>query len=348
MILAGNGVARTGASAALQELAEKAHIPVANTFMGKGAIPYTHHLSLLSVGLQARDYVMSGFDRADLVIAVGYDMVEYHPELWNPEGEVTIVHIDTAPAEIDAHYVPTVEVVGDITLSLQRVCELCEPRGEEGAAAFTHELREVILGELNEHADDDGFPVKPQRIIGDMRAVMGEEDIVLSDVGAHKMWIARLYPCHRPNTCVISNGFASMGIALPGAFSAKLHFPERRVLAACGDGGFLMNVQELETIVREGGPVVALVWNDGGYALIDWKQRIGFGRPAYVEFGNPDLVRLAESFGARGARIESAGELRPALGEAFESGETWVIDCPVDYSENLKLTEKLGRLTRSD
>ncbi len=175
-------------------------------------------------------------------------------------------------------------------------------------------------------------------------AAMAAEDVLISDVGAHKLWIARLYPCERPNTCIISNGFASMGIALPGAVAAKLLFPHRRVVAVTGDGGFLMNSQELETTVRLGLPIVILVCNDGGYGLIGWKQRARFGREAFVKFGNPDFVRYAESFGATGYRVETAEDLPYVLQAAFGQDGPVVIDCPVDYRENLALTDELGEL----
>jgi acetolactate synthase I/II/III large subunit len=168
----------------------------------------------------------------------------------------------------------------------------------------------------------------------------------VSDVGAHKLWLARMFPCEFPNTCIISNGFASMGIGLPGAIAAKLAFPERRVVTVTGDGGFLMNVQELETAVREHVPIVILVWRDNGYGVIRWNQMVRFGRTNLVDFGNPDLVALAESFGAVGLRVSEASELRPCLTEAFESTRPVVIDCPVDYSENIKLTERLNALTK--
>ncbi len=205
-------------------------------------------------------------------------------------------------------------------------------------------LRRAILDDLEQYSDDGCFPLKPQKILADVRAVMGDDDILISDVGAHKMWIARMYPCAQPNTCIISNGFASMGIALPGSIGAKLLYPDRRVLSISGDGGFLMNAQELETAVRCQTPIVAMIWTDGTYGLIKWKQLNQFGRASHVDFGNPDFVALAKSFGCESFRIESSAELRPALKQAFAAKRPVVIDCPVDYGENLKLTEKLGRL----
>jgi acetolactate synthase-1/2/3 large subunit len=341
LILAGNGVIRGRAAAALARFAERLNIPVAHTFMAKGAIPYTSPLSLGSVGLQAHDYISRGFDRADCVIAVGYDLVEYAPEQWNPQRDKRILHVDASPAEVDAHYIVEVGVVGEIATALERMAERAPASQDRGYASLNNVIREQLAA----HADDPGFPVKPQRILSEIRRALGPEDIVVSDVGAHKLWIARMYPALAPNTCLISNGFAAMGIALPGAIAAAFLHPERRILAATGDAGFLMNVQELETAVREKRSLVVLIFNDGGYGLIDWKQRQHFGRPSHVAFGNPNFVALAESFGALGLRVEAADELRPALETAFAAGRPAVIDCPVDYRENLRLTEELGHIT---
>ncbi len=343
IILAGNGVVRQGASRMLTQFAEMTNIPVAHTFMGKGSISWTHRLSLLSVGLQANDFVSCGFDRADLIIAIGYDVVEYPPRLWNPNHDKKLVHIDTQSSESDAAYVTDVEMVGNIRQSLRHLmAQEIYPKDSEYAS---NTLRKIILNQLDEHRDDTAFPMKPQKILSDVRSVLAEDDILISDVGAHKMWVARMYPCYKPNTCIISNGFASMGIAVPGAIAAKLIYPERRCLAVCGDGGFLMNSQELETAVRTGVPFVTLIFNDEAYGLIEWKQMNGFGRPAYVDFTNPDFVKYAEAFGAKGYRVESSDELVPILNDAFNQELPSVIDCPVDYTENLRLTNELGQLT---
>ncbi len=343
IILAGNGVVRQGASRMLTQFAEMTNIPVAHTFMGKGSIPWTHRLSLLSVGLQANDFVSCGFDRADLVIAIGYDIVEYHPSLWNPNRDKKLVHIDTESSESDAAYVTDVEMVGNIRQSLRHLmAQEIYPKDSEYAS---NTLRKIILDQLDEHRDDTGFPMKPQKILSDVRSVLAEDDILISDVGAHKMWIARMYPCYKPNTCIISNGFASMGIAVPGAIAAKLIYPERKCLAVCGDGGFMMNSQEIETAMRVGAPFVTLIFNDEAYGLIEWKQMNGFGRPAHIDFTNPDFVKYAEAFGAKGYRVENSDELVPILNDAFNQNVPSVIDCPVDYAENLRLTNELGHLT---
>ena len=340
LILAGNGVIRAKAWQQLADFAERLNIPVANTFMAKGVMPFRHPLTLGSAGLQAKDYVHCGFEDADVIICIGYDLVEYHPYLWHPSRDRTIVHIDTMPAEVDAYYPVKVGVVGDIKHALLRISELATPH----QGHRLRPLREALIKEMNACSTDTGFPVKPQKIIWDLRTAMELEDIVICDVGAHKMWMARMFRCEVPNTCIISNGFASMGIALPGAIAAKLAFPERKVVAVTGDAGFLMNVQEIETAVRMKTPLVVLIWNDGGYGLIKWKQISQFGRTSHVDFDNPDFVRLAESFGAVGLRIGKTEELLPTLRKALESDSVTIIDCPVDYAENLKLTATLGEM----
>jgi len=340
LVMAGNGVVRARADDALVAFAEKLNIPVATTFMAKGSIPFSHDLSLGTVGLQAHDYVACGFDRADVVICIGYDMIEYHPHLWNQGKDTKIVHIDLSAAEVDEHYILECGVVGDITAALEGIAEVAKPQTESQSQV----LRETIVDELTTHENDASFPLVPQRIILDLRKALGVDDILVSDVGAHKMWVARMYQAERPNTCIISNGFASMGIGLPGAIAAKLVFPDRTALTVTGDAGFLMNSQEIETALRIGVAIVILVWNDSKYGLIKWHQDRRFGRDTQIEFNNPDLVKYAESFGAKGYRVESADALLPILKQAIADDTVVVIDCPVDYSENMKLTEKLGNL----
>jgi acetolactate synthase-1/2/3 large subunit len=341
VILAGNGVIRAKAWQQLTDFAEKLNIPVANTFMAKGVIPFARNpLALGSAGLQSKDYINCGFDKADVIICVGYDLVEYHPYLWHPTRDRTIIHIDSMPAEVDGYYPVSVGVVGDIKHSLLRLADLATPH----QGHRLRPLRDALIEEMDGLREDDGFPVKPQKIIWDLRTALDQEDIAICDVGAHKMWMARMFRCERPNTCLISNGFASMGIAVPGAIAAKLAYPDRKVVAVTGDAGFLMNAQEIETAMRVGTPFVILIWNDNGYGLIKWKQMNQFGRPANVDFNNPDFITFAESFGAKGYRIERAADLLPTLEEALNSDVVSVIDCPVDYGENLKLTAKLGEM----
>ncbi|MBF0175299.1 MAG: acetolactate synthase large subunit [Magnetococcales bacterium] len=340
IIMAGNGVIRGKAGDQLVDFAEKLNIPVATTFMAKGVIPFSHDLCLGAVGLQAHDYVSCGFDRADVIICVGYDIVEYHPYLWHRDRNRKIIHIDASPAEVDAHYVVEVGVVGEIAAALKGIA--AEARSRRQRLADT--LRQSIVAEIGQYAEDTGFPIKPQKIIWDLRQALDPEDIVVSDVGAHKMWMARMFKAERPNTCIISNGFAAMGIAVPGAMAAKLVHPERAAVAVTGDAGFLMNSQEIETAMRIGLPIVILIWNDAKYGLIQWKQMNHFGRESHIGFNNPDFVKYAESFGAKGCRVESAQDLLPILRQALADKTVTIIDCPVDYAENIKLTEKLGHL----
>jgi len=341
IILAGNGVIRAKAWKQLHEFSQGLNIPVANTFMAKGVVPFAKNpLALGSAGLQSKDYVSCGFDRADVVICVGYDLVEYHPYLWHPTKDRTIIHIDMSPAEVDAYYSVAVGVLGDIKHSLNRIRDIASNHTGNAMRG----LRKALVEDMSQHKDNNNFPVTPQKIIWDLRTAMEMEDIAISDVGAHKMWMARMFRCEAPNTCLISNGFASMGIAVPGAIAAKLAFPDRKVVAVTGDAGFMMNSQEIETAMRIGTPVVVLIWNDSAYGLIEWKQMNGFGRKSNIDFNNPDFVKYAESFGAKGYRIEKTEDLLPTLEHALQDNTVSIIDCPVDYSENLKLTEKLGEM----
>ncbi|MFA6699196.1 MAG: acetolactate synthase large subunit [Thiomicrospira sp.] len=340
VIIAGNGVIRAQASAQLIEFAAKLNIPVATTFMAKGVIPCRHELAIGTIGLQAHDYVACGVDRADVVICVGYDIVEYHPYLWNQNPGCKIIHIDTQPAEVDEYYLVEAGILGDIGCSLESI------------AAISHRHTDHGIGQLKQHIDyafhqydqDAHFPVKPQKIIHDLREALNDDDITICDVGAHKMWMARMYNAQAPNTCIISNGFAAMGIALPGAIAAKLAKPKQKVVAVTGDAGFLMNIQELETAVRLNLSLVILIWNDSEYGLIKWKQLNHFGRAYQIGFNNPDFIKLAQAFGATGYRIEHTEQLLPTLKQALNTQGVVIIDCPVDYDENLKLTQQLGAM----
>jgi acetolactate synthase-1/2/3 large subunit len=340
IILAGNGVVRALAWQQLADFAGKLNIPVANTFMAKGVIPFKHPCALGSAGLQANDYVSCGFNRADVIICVGYDLVEYHPYLWHPTRDRIIIHIDRSPAEVDAYYPVRVAVTGDLKHTLLRIAELATPH----PGHHMRPLRDALIDEMRQHRDDTEYPLKPQKIIWDLRTILDLEDIVVCDVGAHKMWMARMFRCEYPNTCLISNGFASMGIAVPGAIAARLVYPQRHIVAVTGDAGFLMNSQEIETAVRCKLPLVILIWNDGSYGLIEWKQLNRFGRTSQVHFTNPDFVKYAESFGGRGYRVGRTQDLQDILKEALASDTVSIIDCPVDYRENIKLTEQMGKL----
>jgi len=341
VIMVGNGVIRSKASQAVVDFAEKLNIPTATTFMAKGVMPSSHPLSLGAIGLKGKDYVSFGFEAADLIICIGVDMVEYHPELWNPNMDKKILHIDLRPAEVDEHYILECGILGDMNDSLERIgMKIKEPKPD----SKIHQLIDIIKAEWAEHKDDTSFPIKPQKILWDLRQVLDPEDIVISDVGAHKMWIGRMYQAETPNSCIISNGFASMGIALPGAIAAKVAYPKSRAVAVCVDGGFMMNNQEIDTALRMGLDFVVLIFNDSKYGLIEWHQLRHFDRATAIDFVNPDFVMLAESFGAKGYRVNSAEEFIPTLEAALNDGTVSVIDCPVDYAENMKLTGKLKTL----
>ncbi len=340
IIIAGNGVIRHGASDELVAFAESINAPVATTFMAKGAMPSSHPLSLGTVGLKAHDLVAFGIDEADLVICVGYDLVEYDPAHWNPGHNKKIIHVDGSPAEVDTNYIVEAGVIGDLKDSMYRISARCERQ----PAKAMPKLRERIVRELTQHKEDTSFPVKPQKIICDIREALKPEDILISDVGAHKMWIARMYQAERPNTCIISNGFASMGIALPGAMAAKMVYPERNILAVAGDSGFMMNSQEIETAVRLGLNITVLICNDNKYGLIEWHQMREYGRSSHIDVNNPDFVMFAESFGAKGYLVERTEDLLDTIKTAMNDGGVSIIDCPVDYSENMKLTERLKSL----
>ena len=356
IILAGNGAIRKRASSQLRIFAENTGVGVVNTFMGKGALSGSDPRCLFTVGLQAADHAVVAMDEADLVITVGYDLVEYHPRLWNtpehcegqPADHKKIIHLDFLPAEVDENYRVEVEVVGDLAHTLWMMNERLEKEPLKFDLPHQHEVREKMLADFATHKDDDteGL-IRPQKVLWDVRQVLDPGDIVLSDVGAHKMWIARYYQAEDPNTVMISNGFCSMGFAMPGAMAAKLIYPERRVLAICGDAGFLMNVQDLETAKREGMNIVVMVWEDKEYGLIAWKQENEFGRHTDLAFENPDFLKLADAFGIKGIRVDNSRDLIPDLEEAFATDGPVLLSLPIDYRENALLTKRLGDISVS-
>lgn len=350
VILAGNGAVRKRAARQLRRLARKTGIPVINTFMAKGAVSRSDQHCLFTIGLQGGDHVNLVIDQADLVIAIGYDLVEYAPGAWNRSGNKKVLHIDFAPAEVDRDYPVELEVVADIAEALWQINEGLNrkfqgrlPLHDIGRWAA---LRRTILDDFAMEKDDASFPMKPQKILWDVRSFLGAHDILLSDVGAHKMWVARYYQCDEANTCLISNGFCSMGFALPGAIGAKFAKPDARVLAVCGDAGVMMNIHDLETAARLGLNIVVMVWLDGEYGLIKWKQQNHFdGRHSDLAFNNPDFELLAKAFGCWGRTLRGPDELLPALDEAFRQPGPAIIAVPVEYGENRKLTQRLGELT---
>ena len=342
LALAGNGAIRGHAARALRAFVHNTGIPVAETFMAKGLVDYEDPKALGTVGLQARDYEMAGFDEADLVIAIGYDLVEHSPKHWNPRRDKQIIVIDSIAAEVDQNFVPDVELIGDIAHVLARLAAGCS---RSQTTAGTSRLHEVVMGALSEARDDDHFPMRPPRVLWDIREALGRNDILVSDVGLHKLWIGRMFPAHEPGTVLIANGLAGMGFALPTAIGAKLVHPDRKVVAVSGDGGFLMNCQELETAARLKTPVVNVIWENAQFGSIVWKQDKKFGRHFGVDFGNPDFVKLAEAFGLPAWRCSSADDFPRLLAGALAKDTPSLIVVPIDYSIDVAISETLGAET---
>lgn len=343
-IIAGNGVLRQKASEQVQAFAESLKVPVTHTFMAKGVLPSEHPLNMYTVGLQMKDYVLCGIHEADLIITIGYDFVEYLPLYWNEHDPRPIIHIDTAPAEVDEHYPVGAELVGDIPATLNYLTE--HHKGEKAwtPSGDLHQKLKQELAELHTDESDDSTRMKPQTIMEVLAKITSANTIVISDVGAHKLWIARNYQPKLPNRVVISNGFASMGIAVPGAIGAKLACADDPVICMTGDGGFLMNGAEIETAKRLGLAFTILVLSDSKYGLIEWKLKNRFDASYGVEFENPDFVRLAESFGIVGMRVNQASELESTLKKAMSLNDIVLVEIPVDAEENLKLSEHLGKM----
>ncbi len=342
LILAGNGVTRRQAVGnptvdALRRFVDRSRVPVTWTYMAKGVIDPKSPFALGPVGLQRPGADLANVKLladADVVIAVGYDLVEWAPVLWNPKRDKTVVHVDSTAAEIDGHYQPSVEVIGELDESLTALAELVKPRDD----------RRLVVGSgWNSVVGDKPGPIAPMVAIRALRDALGAEDIVVSDVGAHKVWLARLFPAERPNTVVISNGLASMGIALPGAIAAKLVHPDRKVVAFCGDGGFLMNVQELETAKRLGTAIVVVVLVDDRLGVIEVNEKRQFSRTFATEFGNPDFVQLAKAFGIAGYAVESAGDLLPTLKRALDLNGPALVAVPWDHRMNEHIADPTGQ-----
>src|SRR3954466_1888003 len=342
VVLAGNGVTRVGAAPALREFARATGIGVAETFMGKGLVDYEDDHWLGTVGLQSRDYALAGFEDADVVVTVGYDLVEHSPEHWNPKKNKKIVCIDTTSAEVDEYFQTEVDLVGDLYHILTRLAEeLRDAPHDTGESRLNY----IVLGRFMSAKGDDAFPMQPPRALWEIRDAMRREDLLISDVGLHKLWIARMFPAHEPNTVFIANGLAGMGIALPTAIAAKLVHPERNVITVNGDVGFLMICQELETAVRLKTPIVNVIWENAQYGSFVWKQDKKFGRHFGVDFTNPDFVQLASSFGLPAWRCESVDDFSRRLGEALALDVPSLIVVPIDYSIDVAISEELGRET---
>ncbi|MBI3312962.1 MAG: acetolactate synthase large subunit [Candidatus Omnitrophica bacterium] len=336
MILAGNGAVRKPAAEQLLEFVESFDIPFVNTFMGQGAIPDSSSKSLFTLGLNFRDIVMDAVDKADLVICVGYDIAEYSPDRWNPKKDKTIIHIDFTPAEVYTHYQPAVEIVADIAATFRELGELFAKEGKVFDPRWYKPVREEIVKDIQSYTLKRRGHFTVPGILNVLRSIMKDEDLLISDVGTHKIWIARNFPVNAPNGCLISNGLASMGFALPGAVAASLCQPGRRIVAAMGDGGFLMNSQEIETAKRAGAKFVILVFNDNDYGLISWKQKMNRGRTAGTKITNPDFTMYAESFGIKSFSPKNPEGLARDLKKALSSGELCLVHVDVKGARSLR------------
>jgi acetolactate synthase-1/2/3 large subunit len=341
LLLIGAGANRKTVRQAISRFIDSTGIPFFNTQMGKGVVDERHGLFLGTAALSNNDYVHCAVDRADLVINVGHDVVE-KPPFFMEHGGKKVVHVNFKSAVVDEVYFPQVEVVGDIALSLERL----GVRLGHVDADFDYFMRvkkEVDM-HIKEGADDPRYPIIPQRIIADIRKAMPDDGIIALDNGMYKVWFARNYKAYEPNTILLDNALATMGAGLPSAMMAAQLCPERRVMAICGDGGFMMNSQELETAIRLGLNLVVTILNDNSYGMIRWKQAIAGFEDWGLEFGNPDFVKYAESYGATGHRIEATEDFLPTINSAFEAGGVHLIEVPIDYVENTRiLIEELAQ-----
>jgi acetolactate synthase-1/2/3 large subunit len=331
VILAGHGIVRKEANAQLQQFAEMLCIPVVTTFMGKGAISAKSPSCIGSLGLANDRQIEAVFSRADLIIAIGYGLVEYAPKNWNPQIDKQIIHIDFTSSEVDLHYVPEVEIVSDIRESIELLEGMLSTNKKSQCAI---DLHANFRDEFERIGSERKWPVRPPQVLYGIRKVLGDADMLISDVGTCKLWAAKFYPVYANNTFILSNGFASMGFSLPTAMVAKLVRPDRKVVALSGDGGFLMNLQDLETAVRMKLNIAIVVFNDSSYNLIKWKSMKKFGDAYGVDFTNPDFIKVAEGFGAIGLRLKSAEDFEPMLRDALNRDVPVIIDVPIDYSDN--------------
>lgn len=356
ILLVGNGCIRGRASLYVRKFVEKTGICSMNTFMAKGVISDKSDRHLHTIGIREADHASIAMREADLVIAIGYDLVEYSPKHWNGSLDKKIIHIDFTPAESDTYYPPIIEIAADIEYTMYAILEEIErirkqdeteeekqrqyriPHSDPPELFKT--IKREIVWRLERYKNDFSYPIKPEKLVLDVRDALDESDIVISDVGVHKLWIAKIYNTYTPNTCIVPNGFCSMGFALPAAIAAQLVDPSHKIVAMCGDGGFLMNVQEIETAVRLRLPIIVIVWCDYDYGMISLKQIYEFGRSAFTKFNNPNFVKLAESFGAIGYNVRSTEEFSKVLEKAKVSKSSPVIiSIDVDYSRNRLLLD---------
>ncbi|WP_417217114.1 acetolactate synthase large subunit [Alcanivorax sp.] len=338
LLLAGAGANRKLTSKMLRQFVEKLGIPVITTQMGKGVVDETGPHFLGNTALSDGDFVHRAIDQADLIINVGHDVVEKPPFFMRPGG-AEVVHINFNSAQVDPVYFPQIEVVGDIANSLWQLKERLDPQEHWSFSDF-HRIRDALQKHINEGIQDDSFPIRPQRLVDEIRKVMPEDGILTLDNGMYKIWFARNYPATKPNTVLLDNALATMGAGLPSGMAAKMVHPDRRVMAIVGDGGFMMNSQELETAVRLKLDIVVLILRDDGYGMIKWKQNDMDFQDFGLDFQNPDFVDYARAYGAHGHRVESTAGLGPLIEECYQQGGVHVIDCMVDYRDNSRILNR--------
>ena len=351
LILIGNGCIREDAVEAVRKFVELSGICSVNTFMGKGTMSDKHERHLQTVGIKDADYAQKAIKSSDTIVSIGYDLVEYSPQSWNPVLDKKIIHIDFTSAETDEYYPTNIELIGDIELTIDSLLKQLEVMKHEDPSLDCYpcyripeifeETRQEIMKHITQFDDDLTYPVKPEKLISDTRKILSADDIVISDVGVHKLWVAKTYQTYVPNTCIIPNGFAAMGFSIPGAIAAQMIYPDKTIVAMCGDGSFLMNVHEVETAVRLKLPIIIVVWCDAEYGLISLKQEDEFGKKVFTNFSNPDFVKLAESFNAAGFFVSSTEEFIETLQKAksYKDRPT-IIAITVDYSRNSLLLNK--------
>jgi acetolactate synthase-1/2/3 large subunit len=346
LIMLGAVASRPRLSTALSDFVRRMRIPFFNTQMGKGSVAGGSNLYMGTAALSERDYVHQAIDQADLILTIGHDTIEKPPFLMGP-GDPHVIHVGYTPATVERVFFPHAEVVGDVGPSLALLADRLE--GKMKAASALLPLREGILRRIMDRATEDRFPLTPQRIVHDVRQVIPEDGIVALDNGMYKIWFARNYRTRVANTLLLDNALATMGAGLPSAMMASILYPGRRVLGVCGDGGFMMNSQELETAVRLSLNLVVLILEDQAYGMIRWKQAVDKFPDWGLTFGNPDFVKYAEAYGARGWHVEKADGLAPTLEAAFKAGGVHLIAVPVDYSENIRvLVDELRKAVPAD
>jgi acetolactate synthase I/II/III large subunit len=334
LVMLGAGASRPQLAEPLSRFVRQLGIPFFNTQMGKGAVSAGSNLYMGTAALSERDWIHEAVDQADLIISIGHDTVEKPPFIMNENGP-HVVHVGATPATVEQVYFPEAEIIGDVGASLAALAGRLEGKLPHAGALLG--LREKILAKLAERCDEDRFPLTPQRIVHDVRAAIPPDGIVTLDNGMYKIWFARNYRTSVANTLLLDNALATMGAGLPSAIAAALIHPDKKILAVCGDGGFMMNSAEMETAVRLGVHIVVLILEDHAYGMIRWKQEADHFPDFGLEFGNPEFVAYAKSYGATGARVASAADFLPTLKAALDGEGVHLVVVPIDYAENMRV-----------